>query len=282
MSQSGKRGYAALYDIAEKKRVEREQKEVASDEPTHGRLTSQPNETSLANQLTKLDDQLTTTEQIIQPDLLVNQLTNQPVNKYNEKQFPSRMSRKLKGIRLPANKLEMYEDWQHQNRKLFKDFQDMVEFALDWLTSQPVNQLTSQPANQSTTLINKVSNNQLIINDEKMGKAATLYTELTGRTFGAKDAEAYREVSHLDESVILQGLRTAVRRGTELGRTINGFRYAVQCIIDIGRITPIVQQSEVEKAKAQSCDLCSGTGFYYPRGFDGGVAKCTHERRAGG
>src|SRR5687767_10754098 len=84
---------------------------------------------------------------------VVNQLTSLPVPQPQEKFYPSRTRRKLKGIRLPVDKLERYEDWQHANRKLFPDFQAAVEYAMDWLTSQPVNQLTSQPVNQLTTLI---------------------------------------------------------------------------------------------------------------------------------
>jgi hypothetical protein len=32
--------------------------------------------------------------------------------------------------------------------------------------------------------------------------------------------------------------------------------------------------------QARDCPDCGGTGFYYPRGFEGGVARCKHERLA--
>ena len=55
----------------------------------------------------------------------------------DESHFKSRKDRRLKGIRISAEKLEKYELWCMINKV---DFQDAVEKALDWLTSgQPVN-----------------------------------------------------------------------------------------------------------------------------------------------
>jgi hypothetical protein len=31
-------------------------------------------------------------------------------------------------------------------------------------------------------------------------------------------------------------------------------------------------------ADASKCPDCAGTGFFYPGGYEGGVAKCRHER----
>lgn len=181
----------------------------------------------------------------------------------------------MKGIRLPVDKLEAYEDWQHENRKVFKDFQDMVEYALDWLTSQPLDQLTSRPVDQSTALTNNKINTQVIINDEKMKRVAAKYTELTGRNFNHKDAEAYGEVAQLDESAITGGLQTAIQRGQSAGRTINGFRYAVSCIRDIAKLT--TPSGEPERADYSACPDCAGSGFYYPEGLEKGVKKCPHK-----
>ena len=55
----------------------------------------------------------------------------------DETLFRSRKDRRLKGIRISAEKLEKYELWCMINKV---SFQDAVEKALDWLTSgQPVN-----------------------------------------------------------------------------------------------------------------------------------------------
>ena len=55
----------------------------------------------------------------------------------DETLFRSRKDRRLKGIRIFAEKLEKYELWCMINKV---SFQDAVEKALDWLTSgQPVN-----------------------------------------------------------------------------------------------------------------------------------------------
>jgi len=34
----------------------------------------------------------------------------------------------------------------------------------------------------------------------------------------------------------------------------------------------------ISKEKLKECPDCGGTGFYYPKGFEGGVAKCKHEK----
>jgi hypothetical protein len=117
------------------------------------------------NQMTSLDDQPTTAvNQSTTPEIakepvpLVNQSTSQPVD---QQPFPSRVGRRLKGIRFPAKKLDAYEEWHFRHRHIFKDFQDAVEYAMDWLTSQPDDQLTNRPVNQSATLINKELNKRV-------------------------------------------------------------------------------------------------------------------------
>lgn len=239
--------------------------------------------TSLVNQSTTVVDQSTSlVDQSTTPLLLsalVDQSTSQPVNQSMERFFPSRCERRMKGIRLPIDKLEIYEDWQYKNKKVFKDFQDMVEYALDWLTGQPVDQLTNLPVNQSTTLINSKVNNQVIINDEKTKRIAAQYMELTGRNFNRKDLEAYGEVAQLEESVIVRGMQVAIQRGQAAGRTINGFRYALQCIKDVAKITTSVS-AELDKTDYGACPDCHGTGFHYVDELDRGkgVEKCMHPK----
>jgi hypothetical protein len=38
------------------------------------------------------------------------------------------------------------------------------------------------------------------------------------------------------------------------------------------------EQTSVSNEQSKNCPDCGGTGFYYPKGFEGGVAKCRHER----
>ena len=215
-------------------------------------LTGQPVNQSLVNQLTSLDNQLTSvnnqlTTEIVSPPL-VNQLTSQPINQPPERFYRSRTQRRLKGIRLPANNLERYERWCFDNKV---DFQDAVDFALNWLTSQPVNQLTGQPVNQLTTLINNDINNELIINDEKANKVFNKYKELTGKPITTKDREAYREIAHLEYQVIERGLYTAIQRAVAAGSRVNSFKYALNCIHEAAKTSSQPQQASPSPQPAQ-------------------------------
>lgn len=232
--------------------------------------------TTPVNQITTLVNQSTNEPAVLSPAPLVNQSTSQPINQLDENRFPSRRGRRLKGIRLPADKLEQYEDWQHTNRKVFKDFQDMVEYALDWLTSQPINQLSNLPVNQSTTLINNV-NNQLVINDEKAKKVLGKYSELSKRTVHKRDIEAYREVEHLSAETMIIGLELTKQRADKSGSPFNSFRYALNCIKEIAANVP--QPEAIEQMNSKDCPDCFGTGFTQEvRDGVAGARKCKHER----
>ncbi|MDX6693455.1 MAG: hypothetical protein QOF02_1058 [Blastocatellia bacterium] len=246
----------------------RDVRRLAQEKAARKPETGQPVNQSPVNQSTSVVNQLTTTSQ---PSPLVNQLTSESLAYQQEQYYPSRKQRKLKGTRLPVNKIEKYELWCLLNKV---DYQDAVEFALDWLTSQPVNQLTGQPANQLTTLINNI-NNELVINDEKANRVFAKYTELTGKPVTQKDQDAYSEISHLDYSIIVSGLETAIRRAGAAGSRVNSFRYANNCILDIGKLSAQVAASEPQ-VDYSGCPDCSGSGFYYPEGEGKGVAKCKH------
>lgn len=237
-------------------------------------LTGQPVNQSLVNQLTSPVNWLTSD---ISQESLVNQLTSDSDSPKPERYYRSRQQRRLKGIRLPVNNLERYELWCLLNKI---DFQEAVDFAMDWLTSQPVNQLTGQPANQLTTLINNDLNNELVINDEKANRVFAKYTELTGKPVTQKDKEAYKEVSHLDYSVIVGGLETAIRRAVAAGSKVNSFRYANNCILEISKLSAQVANATVpdQSIDYSQCPDCKGTGFWYPEGAEKGVAKCKHEK----
>lgn len=229
--------------------------------------------TAVVNQLTAPDDQLTTPAPAAPSSLPVNQLTGQPVERPVESLYPSRVKRKLKGIRLPADKLEFYEDWQHANRKRFPDFQTAVEYAMDWLTSQPVDQLTSQPVSQSTTLITNDLNN-LVINDEKAKRALAKYAQIVGRAATAKDLEAYREVSGVPIEAIERGIEETKRRADAAGRQFNGLRYALNVIREMSKT--VAAELPPEQVFCDRCRGSSGFVFVDPEQPSKGVRKCTH------
>ena len=281
-AQESQRAETPNVSMSDVRRLAQEKAARAAEEQSSASplpyATGQPVNQPVVNQSTTLDNQLTTPALPLSSDPLVNQLTSQPASYTEERFYRSRRERRLKGIRLPVSNLERYELWCLLNKV---DFQDAVDFAMNWLTSQPVNQLTGQPANQLTTLINNDLNNELVINDEKAKKAFAKYTELTGKPITQKDQEAYREVAHLDFAVIASGLETAIRRAAAAGSKVNSFRYANNCILEIGKLSAQSHSAAAsgasEAADASQCPDCSGTGFWYPEGPERGVAKCSHK-----
>jgi hypothetical protein len=205
---------------------------------TFGQIESVTQPSKLATQLPESVTQPSTSEAVKEPEGLVTQLPNYPVTQHDENQFPSRILRRQKSIRLPNNKLLGYEDYQHANRAVFRDFQDLVEYALDWVTSRPVTQLPNLPVTQPSTLINNSSNNvnELIINDPKAARVFEAYTRLTSRRPTPNDVEAYGEVAHIDESAIFAGLETAKQRALKAGSRFNGLRYARNCIFEAAQV----------------------------------------------
>lgn len=257
--------------LAREKAARSEQNPEPPSLPETGQPVNQPP----VDQLTTLDNQLTTSGPA---ESLVNQLTSMAIPFQAEQLYRSRRERRLKGIRLPVSNLERYELWCLLNKV---DFQEAVDFAMNWLTSQPVNQLTGQPANQLTTLINNNINNELVINDEKAKKVFAKYTELTGKPITQKDRDAYQEIAHLDYTLIAGGLETAIRRAGAAGSRVNSFRYALNCIHEIAKLSANTQAAQPEGAEAidySKCPDCGGSGFFYPKGYEGGVAKCKHEK----
>lgn len=247
------------------------------EEPVNQLTTVVNQSTSLDDQLTSSDSQLTTDRPQIETSLLVNQLTSQPVAQPEEKYYPSRTRRTLKGIRFQSNKLEQYEEWHFKNRKQFPSFQDAVEYAMDWLTSQPVNQSTSPLVNQSTTLINNDLNN-LIINDAKAQRALGKYSQVTGKAATPNDHAAYLEVSGLPVEAIERGLEETKRRADKAGKQVNSFKYALNVIREEAvKIMPTITQN-APQADFSDCPDCTGTGFWYPEGTEKGVRRCSHEK----
>lgn len=173
--------------------------------PETGQLVNQ----KLVNQLTSVANQSTNN------DSLANQSTSQPVNQSpNELVYPSRKHKLLMGVRLPSQKVERYKIWCFLNKT---NMQDAVEQAMDWLTSQPVNQLTTYQFDDS---------DDTLINDET-SSVIDFYAKWTHNKVTEKDKQASQEVSHLAPEVIKAGILLSVQRAK--GK-INSFRYCLGAI----------------------------------------------------
>jgi len=175
-----------------------------SAEPVENSLNWSTGQPKLVDQLNALANQSTS-----QPD---SQSTSQPVDRLAiEKTYPSRKHKKLKGIRLPIQKLEKYELWCFLNKT---DFQDAAEFALDWLTSQPVNRM----------LIDDNSDDP----DDEISSIRIFYEQWTGNKVSPKDREAMREVLDVPLERVQLGILVGLARTSQ--KRINSFRYFVPVI----------------------------------------------------
>jgi hypothetical protein len=177
-------------------------------QPENDENTGQPVNQKVVNQLTSMVNQ--------PEELLVNHLVNQPeeklVNQSNqEKMYRSRRDRKLKGLRLPTQKLEKWQLWCFINKL---DFQDAVELAMDWLTGQPVNHV----------LIDDIDE------DKETDEIIIFYRKWTGNKIKPKDRTARDEVKRFSDDVCKIGILTAISRAKT---KINSFAYCVPVIEDI-------------------------------------------------
>jgi hypothetical protein len=175
----------------------KQDREVAenSGQPVNQNSVSQS--TSVANQL---DSQLA--------NQLDSQLANQSTN---EKIYKSRKQRRQKGLRLPVQKLEKWELWCFINKV---DFQDAVETAMDWLTSQPANHILIDAFDEDK------ENDEIII----------FYRKWTGNNIRPKDRAAREEVKRFSDDICKIGILTAISRAKT---KINSFAYCVPVIEDI-------------------------------------------------
>jgi hypothetical protein len=160
------------------------------------------------------DDQSTTEANQI-PGQLANQSTSEPANQSaSPNNYPSRRARKQKGLRLPVQKLQKWELWCFLNKI---DFQDAVEQAMDWLTSQPVNHV-------------------LIDDFEDIGTTDDVliyYHKWTGNRITEKDKEAREQVRRFADDVCKVGIAISIFRAKQ---KINSFRYCVGAIEEAGEV----------------------------------------------
>ena len=166
--------------------------------------TGQPVDQFKDNQLASVVSQSAS-----QPD---DQLTSQPVDQIAK--YPSRRLRKQKGLRLPVQKLQKWELWCFMNKV---DFQDAVEQAMDWLTSQPVNHV-------------------LIDDFEDIGTTDDVliyYHKWTGNKITEKDKEARESMKRFSDDICKIGIAISVYRAKT---KINSFKYCTGAIEEAAEI----------------------------------------------
>ncbi len=189
--------------------------------------TGQPVNQNSVNQLTSVVNQRIPSVVNQREEEPVNQLTKGDTAMVNqltiEKKFRSRRERKLKGLRLPKQKLEKWELWCFVNKF---DFQEAVELAMDWLTGQPVASLTGQLDNH--VLIDDIDDNK------ETDEIIIFYQKWTGNNIKSKDRKAREEVKRFSDDVCKVGILTAISRAKT---KINSFAYCVPVIEDIAEET---------------------------------------------
>lgn len=138
-----------------------------------------------------------------------NQNTGQPVSQLTSPEnYPSRRLRKQKGLRLPVQKLEKWELWCYLNKV---DFQDAVEQAMDWLTSQPVSHILIDDLEDVGT------DDDILI----------FYHRWTGNRISQKDKDARETVRRFSDDVCKIGIAISIYRAKA---KINSFKYCIGAI----------------------------------------------------
>ena len=149
----------------------------------------------------------------------------------DETLFRSRKDRRLKGIRISAEKLEKYELWCMINKV---SFQDAVEKALDWLTSgQPVNHvlIDDQDDDEEKDIGKSISSSVI----EQVG---SFYCQWTRNSISEEDHRAMAEIAQIDLNAIKLGILIAIRRKASTRQKttkINSFRYFLNSIREVAR-----------------------------------------------
>jgi hypothetical protein len=193
--------------------------------------TGQPVNQNSVNQLTSMVNQFMPSMVNQQQEEAANQLTNKSTDVVNqlttEKKFRSRRDRKLKGLRLPRQKLEKWELWCFVNKF---DFQEAVELAMDWLTGQPVASLSGQ-----------LDNHVLIddsVDNKEIDEIIIFYQKWTGNNIKSKDRKAREGVRRFSDDICKIGILTAISRAKN---KINSFAYCVPVIEDIAEESSAIE-----------------------------------------
>jgi hypothetical protein len=110
----------------------------------------------------------------------------------------------------------------------------------------------------------------------------TAAKEITGRETSKTEGERWDELAE----VLITELKIAAARTTvssvpaflteHLRRRL--WKMDQKQMSVEGKAASAEEKQSPSSAQARDCPDCGGTGFYYPKGFEGGVAKCRHER----
>jgi hypothetical protein len=223
---NGPRPKAALENVVTTPPPQSPAREPECEETLEG-CGSQPvkNAGPVANQ-----NELANQPAVVNHSSLSNKAPQESLAK-DEKAFRSRKDRRLKGIRISAEKLERYELWCAINKV---KFQDAVEKGLDWLTSgQPVNHVLIDEWDDDEQRDLCQSTSSSVIQ-----QIAVFYCQWTKNTISEEDHRALGEVAHLDVNTIKLGILIAICRkasSRQASRKIHSFRYFLGSIREVAR-----------------------------------------------
>lgn len=202
--------------------------------PENAENSGQPVNQNPVNRLTTVDNQQGEIMDNRLTENLVDRLSNEAARSVDrlsgEKLFRSRRERKLKGIRLPVQKLEKWELWCFINKY---EFQNAVEIAMDWLTSQPNAMLTGQ------------LDNHVLIDDlddtKETDEIIIFYQKWTKNKVKPKDRAARESVNRFSIDICKIGILTAISRAS---KKINSFAYCVPVIEEIAEDAEVLKDKD--------------------------------------
>lgn len=105
--------------------------------------------------------------------------------------------------------------------------------------------------------------------------------QLTGKSLKPSERERWRELAELLVTELkIAAARTGSVSSVPAFLTEHLRRRLWKIDTKQGREAPEVStpQSALSSEQIKACPDCGGTGFYYPKGYEGGVARCRHER----
>ena len=151
-------------------------------------------------------------------------------------------------------------------------------------TSSTLSSMGSVTSGQPNTFFKTIEEND---DDDAAlaGLTASLKTaarEITGREVSSAESDRWRELA----DVLVAELKIAAARTTvssvpsflaeHLRRRL--WKLDKKQARAEGKELPDEISIPVASKDTKNCSDCGGTGFYYPTGYEGGVAKCKHER----
>ncbi|HEV7860797.1 MAG TPA: hypothetical protein VGO91_19410 [Pyrinomonadaceae bacterium] len=165
------------------------------------------------------------------------------------------------------------------------------EYEVNTYSGTPVLRCSGAPVNITAVLESKITGHLNTIvkdNDDDEAFAGLLAllkqvsVEMTGKISNAGEQDRWRELGQL----IVTELRIASARTTvssvpaflteHLRRRLWKMDKK-QMSLEV-KSTAAHEKQAVPGREAKDCPDCGGTGFYYPKGFEDGVARCRHER----